>query len=121
MKVRNTRARLCAVLFTSLFSSISFAQVSQVFDRATLAGDDFIDWQSQSAGLDPNAIPSSVNINSDGGMAVTVEQISPFRDAEPSSFVGTALFASNLPADGFNYYLYPYYSITRLFTTTQTR
>jgi len=47
MKTRNTFARVSATLAISLFSSIAFAQVSQVPDRATLAGTEFIDWQNQ--------------------------------------------------------------------------
>ncbi|MCW8925104.1 MAG: hypothetical protein OQJ84_02520, partial [Xanthomonadales bacterium] len=100
MKVRNTRARLCAVLFTSLFTSISFAQVSTVSNRVSLAGDDFIDWQAYSGGLDPTTLPSPANISTDGGMAVTVTQ------TYATSGIGSVPypFPTNMPAGGFVYY-----------------
>jgi hypothetical protein len=58
MKIRNTRARLCAVLFTSLFSSIAFAEVSAAPDRPSLEGTDFIYWQNQGVAVgDPLLVP----------------------------------------------------------------
>ena len=99
MSARISRARLCAAFLVAFFSSATFAQVSQVADRATLAGDDFIDWQVHSGGADPAELASPAGIITDGGMAVTVAQ------TWPASYVGTDMgFPTNMPAGDFVYY-----------------
>lgn len=104
MNVRNTRARLCAVLFTSLFTSISFAQVSWVNDRASLDRTDFIDWQAYyDDGTVGTLIKNSADVlTKEGFFGLTVEHLGPDDSVifpEPGFFGDT-----NLPNGVFTYH-----------------
>ncbi len=74
MNHRSLHLRICAVLFVTLFSSIALAQVNSVPDRATLAGTDFIDWQSVDDGVGDFTWLSVPDVTSGNGEALVVTQ-----------------------------------------------
>ena len=108
MKDRNIRARICAVLFASLFSSITFADLSLVTDRTGLDWTDYIEWQSQFSG-DPGGIPGSIsilntaNISTHGLMSFNVAQ-NLFADSLIIQADNSHFTETNISGDDYLYY-----------------
>jgi len=104
MKTRKTFARVSATLAISLFSSIAFAQVTQVTDRNTIInsmGADYIDWQRLDDGIGEfTYVSNPTSVISNGLLALTVTQnplnLNSLIISEPSAHFRD----TNLP-DGF--------------------
>lgn len=74
MKARTMSVGVCAAVFVSLFSSATFAQVSQVFDRGDIAWTDSIDWSNSVSFPTYPYVLDTDTVTSTGGVAVNVAQ-----------------------------------------------
>lgn len=96
MKLRKTRARICAVISTSLFSAIAFAQASPVSDRLSLEGTDSIEWQNQGVAVGFELLSDQVLTNAGEIVLVTKTLSTPsYVDIGSSSELYNANFADD--------------------------
>ena len=95
MKFRHRSTHLCAVLFTSLFSTIAFAQASQVPDRPSLGATDSISWQNQGVLVGYPLLSDQVSTNATDTILVTKADATRqlYIDKIPSSFLPNVNFA----------------------------